>query len=109
MAFDTRAAAQAAAQAVSEAKGGRNIKQAVKGFLHVLHAMPDARTGQLSGDTIQAVQALAEVVIEHIEQHLYDTDEKQSLQRDLARLVYDIREALEEIDRWQRHYGLKAE
>jgi len=108
MAFETKMAAQEAAQAVSQANGGRNIKQAVKGFLHVLHAMPDARTGQLPGDTIQTVQALAERVIEHIEQHLYDTDEKHALQRDLARAVYDIREALEEIHRWQRHYGVKA-
>jgi len=105
MAFDTKAAAEAAAQAVSEATGGRNIKHAVKGFLHVLHGIPDARAGQHTGDTIQDVQALAERVIEHIEQHLYDTNEKHALQRDLAKSVYDIRGALEEIHRWQQHYG----
>jgi hypothetical protein len=102
---DLSAIALDAAQAVFEAKRGRTFDHAAQEFVRVLRTVPDYPPIEISADTIQALGDLSERVIEQIERHLSDDNDRESIQQDLARAVYDIRQALEEIDRWQRNYS----
>jgi hypothetical protein len=47
---------------------------------------------------------LAERVIHEIERRLAGDENRPSHQLTLAQSVYDIRQALEEMDRWQCHF-----
>jgi hypothetical protein len=105
MTSDTPAAAMEIAQTVFEAKRGRKFDRAVREFVHVLRTVPDCPPVEISGGTIQVLRHLAERVIEQIEQHSTSGQDRKAVQQDLAQAAYDIRHALEEIDRWQRHYA----
>jgi hypothetical protein len=100
----TPATAMDIAQTVFDAKLGRQFQRAVREFVHVLRTVAGYGPGEISGGSIQVLRHLAERVIEQIERRLESSEDRPSLQQELATAVYDIRSALEEIDRWQRQW-----
>jgi len=101
---DIPATAMGIAETVFEVKRGRPFETAVTEFVRVLRTVPDGPPGETSTGTIQVLQHLAERVIRRIEERLARGEDRQPLQQRLAESVYDIRRALEELDRWQQHY-----
>ena len=95
------------AQTVFKTQIGRQFHHAVREFVHVLRTVPDCGPAEISGGGIQVLRHLAERVIEQIERRLESGEDRPSLQQELATAVYDIRSALEEVDRWQRHYTVR--
>ena len=92
------------AQTVFDAKLGRQFQRAVREFVHVLRTVAGYGPAEISGGAIQVLRHLAERVIEQIERRLESSEDRPSLQQELATAVYDIRSALEEIDHWQRQW-----
>ena len=90
------------AQTVFDTKLGRQFHRAVREFVHVLRTVPEYGSAELSRGSIQVLQHLAERVVEQIERRLESSEDRSSLQQELATAVHDIRSALEEIDHWQR-------
>ena len=78
---------------------------AVHNFLHLMRTVPDFAVGEISEASIDALTKTAERVIDAIEDRLATADDSREMQLDLAKTIYAIREALEGIDRWHRHYG----
>lgn len=93
------------AQTVFVAKQGKPFIRAVREFVNVLRTVPDCAPAAVSGGSIQVLQYLGERVIEQIEQRLAEGSDRAKVQQELATAVYDIRGALEELDRWQRHFA----
>jgi hypothetical protein len=90
---------------IQQATGGRTMDGAVREFVHTLTLIPDCAPSEISSDQIEVLRGLAESVIEQIEARLAQGSRPQ-VEQDLAAGVYAIRRALEEIDRWQRHYAV---
>jgi hypothetical protein len=93
------------AQTVFEAKRGRQFSRSVREFVDVLRTVPDFPAAAISAGSIQVLQYLGERVIEQIEQRLAEGADREGLQQELAAAVYDIRSALEEVDRWHRRFA----
>jgi hypothetical protein len=77
----------------------------VNAFTQLLVTVPDYAPRGWSADSIARLGALAEDVISRIEQRVGTGDDSSAVQLDLVEAVYEIRRALEEIDRWRRHYA----
>ena len=93
------------AQTVFAAKRSSQLNRAVREFVDVLRTIPDCAAGAVSAGSIQLLQHLGERVIEQVEQRLAEGADRERMQQELAAAVYDIRSALEEVDRWQRHFA----
>jgi len=74
-------------------------------FAHLLTTVPDYPPREFSTDSIGVLAQMAEDVITRIERRVSTGDDSGAVQLDLVEAVYDIRRALEEIDRWRRHYA----
>lgn len=91
--------------AVAAAHRGKTFEASVQQFTEALATIPDYRHVELSQEQFDAINSLAEQVIERIEQRLYDEDDAQSLKKEMAKSVYAIRKAQEEVFRWRKHFG----
>lgn len=96
--------ANAAAGDALSATKRRALTVAVEQFVDCLKRVPDGTPADLQPSDLDTLRALAEDVIGKIENDLERDDSGGSAQ-DLAEGVYDIRAALEELDRWRRHYS----
>lgn len=90
---------------VEDASNGHALDTAVREFVGVVRTVPDYGASDLPAEAIPALSKLAEQVIEHIEKQIDKGSDRPAIQRDLAAAIYEIRAALEEADRWSRHYG----
>jgi hypothetical protein len=88
-----------AAHRVSCADNGRDFREAVRHFRHVLSAMPDESLGPVSPDDVRQLHRLADEVIEHIEEFLPQTNMMDA--RNLVDAIYQIRALLEETARYR--------
>ena len=88
-----------AAGRVSCADNGRDFREAVRHFRHVLSAMPDESLGPVSSDDVRQLHRLADEVIEHIEEYLPQANMVDA--RNLVDGIYQIRSLLEETTRYR--------
>lgn len=96
--------ANAAAGDALSATKRRALTVAVEQFVDCLKRVPDGSPTDLQPGDLGTLRTLAEDVIGKIEKDL-ERDDSGGPAEDLAEGVYDIRAALEELDRWQRHYS----
>jgi len=99
MTRDALTIAVEAASRVSSADNGRDFREAVRHFRHVLSAMPDESLGPVSHDDVRQLHRLADEVIEHIEQYLPQANMVDA--RTLVDGIYQIRGLLEETTRYR--------
>ena len=86
---------------IQTARNARSLNDAVEKFVALLIRVPDYPVTAFPSESVQALRQEAEGVIERIEQWVSTTDDDE---RRLVEAVYDIRRALEEIERWRQHY-----
>jgi hypothetical protein len=77
--------------------------EAVRHFIGLLQSVPDSTPAEWSCDSLAIVREASEDVVEAIEEWLERHETPGTTARKLARQIYTIRGALEEIDRWERH------
>jgi hypothetical protein len=99
MTRDALTIAVEAANRVSCADNGRDFREAVRHFRHVLGAMPDESLGPVSSDDVRHLHRLADEVIEHIEEYLPQANIVDA--RTLVDGIYQIRGLLEETARYR--------
>jgi hypothetical protein len=80
------------------------LMEHVRAFLHLLHEVPDYPATAFSSAALQAMRSQADEVVETIEAYIDAGNATGNAAQQLAEAVYDIRAALEEIDRWHRHF-----
>ena len=97
--------AVALSETIQRANRPHALEAAVTEFTHLLTTVPDHAPRELSTDSIGLLARLAEDVITRIERRVSSGDDSGAVQLDLVEAVYGIRRALEEIDRWRRHYA----
>jgi hypothetical protein len=96
-------AAQLAAD-VTAARHKHAFETAVHAFVTFLSGVPDSAAGEWTREGLSLVRARAEDVVEAIEQRLEAAGGSGHAEQRLAESIYGIRRALEEIDRWERHF-----
>ena len=94
----------AAAAAVLAERGSRRLGRDVRTFIDLISTVPDHVPGEVSSESLNALRALAEDVIDFIEEHLAEIGGRPRQAQELASSIYQIRKALERIDYWERHY-----
>jgi hypothetical protein len=94
-----RAAANAAVGA-----GARAFEPEARHFLEVLTRVPNHPPGEVSDADVAALLGLVDAVVDAIEDRIAAARDSGAVQQQLAQLVYAIRAAMEEVDRWHRHY-----
>jgi hypothetical protein len=99
MTRDAMTIAIEAANRVGCADNGRDFREAVRHFRHVLSAMPDESLGPVSPDDVRQLNRLADEVIEHIEEYLPQANIVDA--RSLVDGIYQIRGLLEETARYR--------
>ena len=87
-------------ETIRTTKHSHTFEKAVEGFVRVLAAVPDYSAAAFSDDAVGVLLSLSEQVIE---QRIDTQQDRESVQQDIVESVYDIRRALEDIDRWRRH------
>jgi hypothetical protein len=80
------------------------LKQMATEFIRLLESVPDCRASEVTAVPLDRMTTEADRVIETIEHWIEagrvdGTDEQQ-----LASAVYEIRDAIEQIHHWRRHY-----
>ena len=95
-------------QHVAATASGRGFHAAIGDFTQLLATVPDSPPGATGDDDVAAVRAIAASVIEHIERRLEARTDRRPRQVALAQAVYQIQQALENIDRWHRHGSAPA-
>lgn len=88
-----------AANRVSCADNGRDFREAVRHFRHVLSAMPDESLGPVTPEDVRQLHRLADEVIECIEEYLPQAPIVDA--RTLVDGIYQIRALLEETTRYR--------
>jgi hypothetical protein len=83
---------------------GRPFLKALRTFVAFLRRVPDGGPSEFSSDQLMVIRDLAGSVVDEIEDRLEDGDDSRAIQQELARSVYAIRDTLEEIYRWERHF-----
>jgi len=83
---------------------GHRFITAVRTFVTALKRMPDAGPREYSHEQLDAIRGLADRVAIAIDDRLEDDDDSQHVQQELAGMVYAIRQAVEEIHLWERHF-----
>ena len=104
MEADVMAKAVEFAETTRTTKNGHAFENAVQGFVRLLGTVPDSPPAAFSDDAVGSLQGSSEQVIAQIEQRVDTQQDSASVQQDIVEAVYDIRRALEEIDRWRRHF-----
>ena len=94
--------ATALEQRVAETASGRGFDDAVAAFAGLLNSVSDLPPRTTGDDVVAALRALAERVIAHIERRLEGRADRLSRQVALAQEIYQIQQALENIDRSHR-------
>ena len=97
--------AVALSETIQRASRPHALEAAVTQFTRLLATVPDYAACEFSTDSIGLLGRLAESVIARIERRVGAGDDSGAVQLVLVEAVYDIRRALEEIDRWHRHYA----
>ncbi|HUK35585.1 MAG TPA: hypothetical protein VLV86_16825 [Vicinamibacterales bacterium] len=97
MSREALAIALEAANRVCCADNGRDFREAVRHFRHVLSAMPDESLGPVTADDVHRLHELSDEVIEHIEEFLPQVNMLDA--RNLVDDIYQIRRLLEETAR----------
>ncbi len=92
-------------ESVFDTASSRHLQRAITDFIGGLRTIPDGLPDEASAGQLAALQALAERVIERIEDHLATVSDRHDVQVSLAESVYAIRRSLEEVDHWHRHYA----
>lgn len=80
------------------------LKQMATEFVQILESLPDCRVSEVTAAPLDRMTSEADRVIETIERwidagRVTGRDEQQ-----LASAVYEIRDAIEQIHHWRRHY-----
>lgn len=94
-----------AADRIAAATRARAFESSVTDFVHVLRTVPDSAVAEWSDGAVRWLGTMADEVVEQIEAHLDAGDGLAAVERRLAAAIYDIRAAVEEADRWYRHYA----
>jgi hypothetical protein len=91
--------------AITAATRGRAFEANVHKFTEALATIPDYPYAEMTPALFEQANRLAEQVIESIEARLYDGDDRESLKGEMARSIYVIRKAQEDVFRWKKHFG----
>ena len=97
------APAIALGQRVAETASGHGFHTAIDDFIRLLGTIPESPPDAMDADDLAGLRAIAGTVIEHIERRLEARTDHLTKQVALAQTVYQIQQALENIDRWHRH------
>src|SRR4051812_38360763 len=89
---------------IQEAQRTGRLQDLVGEFTQVLECVPDYPAHAFSAASLGRVNAQSEAVIARIERWIDSGVGDRDDQQRLAGAVYEMRRALEEIDRWQKHY-----
>ncbi len=95
----------AAAAAVLAERGARRLGRDVRAFIDLIGTVPDHAPGEVSRESLNAIRALAEQVINRIEDQLNQTGGRPRLAQELASAIYEIRKTLERLHYWEKHYS----
>ena len=106
MSHDLLASVTEAALAIDISARGSEFDKAIQRYVTLMTSVPDYGPSALSPDDATALVMMAEDVIRRIEARLSTSDDREGLQEDLARSVYAIRAALEQIYIWRTHYKI---
>jgi len=98
----------AAAAAVLAKRGSRRLGRDVRAFVDLIATVPDRAPGEVSRESLNALRALAEDVINRIEDSLAETHGRPRQAQELAWSIYEIRKTLERLHYWERHYSLPS-
>jgi hypothetical protein len=85
------------------ARGQRAFDHAADEFIQLIGRVPDAAPHEISSEGIGRLQALAEQVIDRIEERATASADRPATTQALIGRVYEIRRLLEEVDVWRRH------
>lgn len=96
--------AESLAGDVGAAELSRTFDHAVAKFVGLLGTVPDLRSGTLAPEDLARLSELANGIIELIENRLDSHHDRRAMQVTLSSAIYRIREKLEAIDLWQRHF-----
>jgi len=99
-------AARALAAEIASGESGRDFEHLVAAFSHEIAKVPDFTPAELTAADLDALRTLADEVVETIEGRLENQQDRGSVRRKLADLIYRIRRHQEEIDTWRRHFGV---
>ena len=88
---------------VRDAHRQHAFTEAVREFRHLLARVPDLAAGDFSDDQVGALTALADGVIEQIEDRVAG-DPSDGGNQKLVIGIYEIRRRLEKIQTWLNHY-----
>lgn len=88
---------------VREAHRHHAFAEAVREFRHLLVRVPDLAADDFSDDQVGALSALAEGVIDQIEDRVAG-DPSDSGNQKLVSGIYEIRRRLEKVQLWHSHY-----
>ena len=80
------------------------LREMATEFVQVLESLPDCRVSEVTAAPLDRMTTDADRVIETIEQWI---DAGRATDKDvqqLASAVYEIRDAIEQIHHWRRHY-----
>ena len=99
MTFDVIATAADAAHRVQAADNGRDFREAVRHFRHVLSTMPEESLAEVTLEREHQLQQLGDEVIECIEVNV--PQETMFEARGLVDSIYQIRALLEETTRYR--------
>jgi hypothetical protein len=94
-----------AANAAVGNRHGRPFLKALRTFVGLLRRVPDGGPSEFSNEQLMVIRQLAGSVVDEIEDRLEDADDSKAIQQELARSVYAIRDTVEEIYRWERHFA----
>lgn len=104
MASDIVSRAGALVEAIRQASRRQALKDHVQEFLTLLGGIPDYPARTFSDDELASLRHLGDEAIGSIERYVATADDGDSKEQPLVETVYEIREAIEEIERWQQHY-----
>lgn len=103
------ASAIALGQRVSETASGGGFHHAIDDFIRLLGTVPDSPPDAMDADDLAGLRAIAGTVIEQVERRLEARTDHLAKQVTLAQTIYQIQQALENIDRWHRHEPAPAD
>ncbi len=107
MSSNTIARAIELAETIRETARRRPFEKALQDFIHLLAEVPYLAARDLSAAEVGVLRAIAESVIDRVEQRIAGDDDATSVQLKLAGSIYEIRRRLENIDQWSRHFFVK--
>ena len=94
-----------ASEQMAKAQTARGLVRAARQFVAALALVPDCPISDFASSALDTLQPAAERVVATIEARLDAGRDRDSVQLELAKAIYDIRRELEEINRWRQHYS----